>query len=61
MCTLLLSAADLLDLGQGGVQVEGSQAVAQIEHVHRFISFEIVDREGEFTLYKSTNKRKALK
>lgn len=45
--TLLLGATDLLDLSQGWVKVQGPQSVTDVESIHGFISFEVVDGEGE--------------
>lgn len=40
---LLVLASDLLNDSQGGVQVQGSEAVADVEGVHRAIALEVID------------------
>lgn len=40
---LLVLASDLLNDSQGGVQVQGSEAVTDVEGVHRAIALEVID------------------
>lgn len=44
---LLLLAAELLDEGQGRVEVEGAQAVAEVVGIDLAVALEVVDGEGE--------------
>lgn len=47
LLTLLLGAADLLNDGEGGIEVEPTQDVAYVKGIHVAISIEVIDREGE--------------
>jgi len=49
LLTLLLGATHLLNDSIGGVQVEGSEAVTQVESVDGVVSIKVVDTEGEFS------------
>ena len=45
--SLLLCSSELLNHLEGGVEVESTEAVSQVEQVHPRLSLEIVDVEGE--------------
>lgn len=47
LLTLLLGASHLLNDGQGRVEVQSAQDVADIEGIHCAISLKVIDREGE--------------
>jgi len=47
---LHLLLAELLTDGNGGVEVEGSQTVSQVEGIHCVVTLEVVDREGKLRL-----------
>ena len=44
---LLLGSSELLNHLEGGVKVEPTEAVSQVEQVHSRLALEIVDVEGE--------------
>jgi len=44
---LLVLASELLDEGEGGVEVERPQAVSDEEGVHGVVTLEVVNGEGE--------------
>lgn len=54
LLALLLLAAQLLDGGQGGVQVARPQQVPDVETVHLAVALEVVHVEGELDLCKGT-------
>ena len=45
--SLLLCSSELLNHLEGGVEVESTEAVSQVEQVHPRLSLEIIDVEGE--------------
>ena len=50
LLALLLLAAELVDGGEGGVQVAGSQQVADVEAINLAVSLEVIDVKGEADL-----------
>ena len=52
MRTLLLGAAQLLDEGLGGVEVEGPESVSDVEGVDGACAFHVVHGEGELRAWK---------
>ncbi len=53
LLSLLGLTAQLVDGGQGGVQVACAQKVADVEAVHLAVALEVVDVEGEADFFKN--------
>ncbi len=56
LLALLGLAADQLDGGQGGVDVAGTDHVANVEAIDLAVSLEVIDLEGELDLCKDSLK-----
>ena len=54
LLSLLLGPAKFVDHLEGGVQVQASQAVSEVEQVHAGLTLEVVDVKGELSACSKT-------
>ena len=47
LLSLLLGASQFVNMLEGGVEVETTEAVAEVEHVHAGLALKVIDVKGK--------------